>query len=100
MASLFIEIYWSVGEFCETILKWYWRVLNCNFEDSSNNYYFFQRFLLNRAENCNKDSSMETHFKSSKTSRGSYLDLVFMFVKIFNYISWPSPFKGTQAWDI
>ncbi len=32
----------------------------------------------------NKDSSMETHFKSSKTVRGSYLE-VSIFVKIFDF---------------
>ncbi len=30
-------------------------------------------------ENCKKDSSTETHFKSSKTSTGSYLDLDMQF---------------------
>jgi hypothetical protein len=38
----------------------------------------------------NKDSSTETHFKSSETSRGFYLDLeVFIFVKYLNSIQVP-----------
>ncbi len=40
-------------------------------------------FHLHRVKNCNKDSSMVTHFKSSKTIRVSYLDLeVSIFVKM------------------
>jgi hypothetical protein len=31
MACLFIKIYWSESQ---TILKKYWRVFNCNFEDA------------------------------------------------------------------
>jgi hypothetical protein len=42
VAGLFIEIYWSVGE---AIIKYYWRVLNCDFEDISINYYFSRMFL-------------------------------------------------------
>ncbi len=65
MASLFIEIYWSV---CETIIKWYWRVIIWDFEDLSNNNYFSQMFHFNHVENCKKFSSTKTHFKSSKAS--------------------------------
>ncbi len=43
-------------------------------------------FYLQHVENCKKGRSTETHFKSSKSSRGSYLDLmVSTFVKIFEF---------------
>ncbi len=43
-------------------------------------------FLPSPREKLQKDSSMETHFKSPKTSRGSYLDLkVAIFVNIFEF---------------
>ncbi len=52
-------------------------------------------FSLNWVENCNKDSSTETHFKSSKTSRGSYFD-VSSYVKIFNSVADPKP-EGSET---
>jgi hypothetical protein len=41
VGRLFIKIYWN-GE--KTIIKYYGRVLNCNFKNISNNYYFFPMF--------------------------------------------------------
>jgi hypothetical protein len=41
-------------------------------------------FHLNLTENSKDDSSSEAHLKSSKTSRGSYLNLeLYILVKIF-----------------
>ncbi len=56
-------------------------VLNLNFEDIYNNYFLF---LTEPRGNCNKNISTEAHFKSKKTSRGSYSDLeTSLFVQIF-----------------
>jgi hypothetical protein len=58
MACLLIEIYWSVGE---TILKLYWSVLTVIFKTSPKIIIRPVCYHLNRLENCNKDSSMETN---------------------------------------
>ncbi len=43
-------------------------------------------FHLNRLESGKDDSSSEFHLKSSKTSRGSYLDQeLYTFVQIFDF---------------
>jgi hypothetical protein len=73
------------GDHFQIVLKK--RLSNFDFEDISNNIIYPRCFHLNRV-NC-KDSKIETHFESSKTSRGSYLYLeVYQFLsKYLNSIS-------------
>jgi hypothetical protein len=79
-----VTTYLNIIEECKiVILKTYYR------------YYFSNISLLNRAENSNMDSSGEAPFKSSKTSRGFYLDLdlsIFQNVLILSLDTVPSGF--------
>jgi hypothetical protein len=60
-------------------------VLYSGFKVVSNNDYF-SCFHLNRWKNGNCSGSSEKHFRNSKTSRGSWLDLgLLFFVKIFEF---------------
>ncbi len=56
----------------------------------------FNKFYFPNRENGNEDSSSEAHLKSSKTSRGPYLDLeLSFFVKILEFLLFL--FKGGGA---
>jgi hypothetical protein len=88
MFCLFIKSYWNVNQ---AILKYSWRVLNCDFEEISDKYNppkIFGKCRRNRVENGNNNSPAKARFNSSEISRGSFLDLeVSILSKYFNSIS-------------
>ncbi len=99
MACLFIEIFWSVGE---TILKQYWKILNFDFDDTSNNYYFsYIYFTSTTWKTAIRTAQQSLIFLFSKTSRGSYLDLESPFLsKYLKSISWPVPLRKKKKYTI
>ncbi len=54
-------------------------------------------FSLNSLESGKDDSSLEAHIQSSKTSKGFYLDpALYIFVKMFEFYLWTSPFNKNK----
>jgi hypothetical protein len=81
MACLFTEVYGDHFKIVlESIKLQFWRHLQYLL-------VLMYCFHLNRLENCNEDSSTETHLKKSKTKT------VYVFVKHLHSISCPNPLK-------